>query len=71
MQLIADKLTELRITRSELIHNLVDPNDPEVVNKMIADTISMLENLFFIINLPTDEFVPFTPKDDDGSQTSS
>lgn len=62
---IMQQLNQLRVDRLHVVEDNLDPNDPNVVNNLIADAINSLENLYLIINIsrqPQDGFFPFTPK---------
>lgn len=58
---IMSKLYHLRQSRLGLIDEYLNVNDPELMNKIIADAINALENLFIYFNLPQEGFYPNTP----------
>jgi hypothetical protein len=65
MDLMQQVYAELYRIRAERVQfETIDVNDPEAINKLIADAINALENLFMILNLPRDGFVPNTPSEE-------
>ncbi len=60
---LTDKIQQLRAERLKIIKQTLDPSDPEFINKLIADAINALENLYFFLNMPEDGFTPNTNLD--------
>jgi hypothetical protein len=55
------QLQQLRQDRYPLVTNYLNFDDQDLFNKMIADAISALENLYVFMNFPQDGFYPNTP----------
>jgi hypothetical protein len=47
-----------------ILQGTIAGNDPDIVGKLIADAINALENLYIVLNLPQDGFIPNTPPRD-------
>lgn len=61
---IMARLVAIREERLALMQGSISSDDPEMIGKIIADAINALENLYIVINLPPDGFVPNTPPKD-------
>ncbi len=68
---LLEQLYETRMQRLGILQEIINTGDPQAVNYMIADMISMLENMYIMINIPPDGFVSLAPKDNDGNQAST
>jgi hypothetical protein len=55
-------LSELRVARAEMVKNSLNNPSPQTINELIADSINALEAIYLCLNLPTDGFISFTPK---------
>lgn len=64
LEQLAIQLNELRAKRWPLVRSMIDNEDP--INNTIADAITMLENLFILLNMPEDGFHSLTPGDNNG-----
>lgn len=63
-QQILSHLYELRTERLHLVSDNLNLDDPEIMNKLVADAINALENLFLFMNLPQEGFFPNTSKEE-------
>lgn len=63
-QQILAHLYELRTERLHLVSDNLNLDDPEIMNKLVADAINALENLFVFMNLPQEGFFPNTSKEE-------
>lgn len=61
---IMQRLYQLRQERLPLMETYLDTSDPDLMDKLVADAINALENLFIFMNLPKDGFVPNISKED-------
>lgn len=61
-EMIAQRLTDLRMSRLDNIIETFTPGDPNLINNVLADMMNLLENLFFVLNMPQDGFVSSTPE---------
>lgn len=68
---LMQQLYDLRTERLDVLRQLINTGDPQAVNHIIADIISMLENMYIMINIPQDGFVSLAPKDSNGDQTNT
>jgi len=69
VQAIIQNLYTLRGERLQALNQLINLGDPNAPLIILADIIGLAENLFIMMNMPQDGFVPFTQKDEKGGSS--
>lgn len=65
MQTMMEELFNIRMARLHKLNLLIDQDDSQPVNSLIADMINILENIYVMINMPEEGFVSLTPKSEE------